>query len=121
MARNALVVSQNGDNSVIDIETEFLSKMQTAVDGLIEPVYVSPNLTMWVNEEFLFRNSFEPNILGTAIFESIGGERPILGPVVFTGGTDSEGEVEGLADYDYQTLLSMSKVVISWAKMEAEA
>lgn len=121
MAKNALVVEKDGTHSVIDVETEFLSKMQSAVDGLIQPVDVSRNLTMWVNEEFLFRNSFEPNLLGTAIYQSLGVDSVILGTVVFTGGTDSQGEVEGLADYELETLLSMSRVVSSWAKMEAQA
>jgi hypothetical protein len=107
--KTALVVNSNGSHEVIDIETDTLSKLQTAVDGLIQPIDLTESLTMWVNEEFLFRNSFEPNILGTAMYQTVGGEYTILGNVVFTGGVDSEGYSMGLTDYDYERLTSFAK------------
>jgi hypothetical protein len=116
MAKNALVVNTDGTYSTLDVETEFLSKMQNAVDGLIEAIDLSDNLTMWVNEEFLFRGSFEPNLLGTAMYQSVGGGSVILGTIVFTGGTDSEGETLGLDDSDYTRLSAFAEIAKGWVE-----
>jgi hypothetical protein len=107
--KTAIIVNSDGTQEVIDIETDTLTKMQTAVDGLIQPIDLTESLTMWVNEEFLFRNSFEPNILGTAMYQTVGGEHAILGNVIFTGGVDSEGYTMGLNDYDYERLTTLAK------------
>lgn len=114
MSKHALVVKSDSTHEVLDVESEFLSKMQTAVDGLIQPIDLSDNLTMWVNEEFLFRNSFEPNLLGTAMYQSIGGEGLIMGTIVFTGGVDVEGDTMGLSQNDYYRLLDLVKSAREW-------
>lgn len=116
MAKNALVVNADGTYSTLDVETEFLSKMQNAVDGLIQPIDLTETLTMWVNEEFLFKGTFEPNLLGTAMFQTVGGEYPIQGTIVFTGGTDSEGETLGLDDSDYTRLSVFAEIAKGWAE-----
>ena len=108
--KNALVVDTQGNTLVLDVEFDFLSKMQTAVDGLIEPIDLSDNLTMWVNEEFLFRDSFEPNLLGTAMYQNLGATGIILGTIVFTGGTDSDGETLGLSDTDLDRITQIANV-----------
>jgi hypothetical protein len=71
---------------------------------------------MWVNEEFLFRNSFEPNLLGTAMYQSVGGGSTILGDVVFTGGTDPEGYTMGLNDYDFNKLTELANDAQRWVE-----
>lgn len=81
-----------------------LKELQSAVDGLIEAIDLNHELTMWVNEEYLFRNEFEVNPLASALFASIGGTRPIFGDVVITGGTDPEGYTLGLTAKDLAEL-----------------
>lgn len=108
--KNALVVDAQGNTLVLDVEFDFLSKMQNAVDGLIEPIDLSNDLTMWVNEEFLFRDSFEPNLLGTAMYQNLGATGIIMGTIVFTGGTDSEGETLGLSDSEIEKITQIANV-----------
>ena len=115
MAKTALVVASDGTQSTLDVETEFLSKMQTAVDGLIQPIDISDTITMWVNEEFLFRNSFEPNLLGTAMYQSIGGDGVIMGTIVFTGGTDSDGNTLGLSMKEFLEIQRLATLAQVWS------
>ena len=121
MAKDALVVNADGTYSMLDVETEFLSKMQTAVDGLIQPVDITDTITMWVNEEFLFRDSFEPNLLGTAMYQSIGGDGLIMGTIVFTGGTDSDGETLGLDSYEVERLTGFAETAKGWVETRVMA
>lgn len=114
MSKHALVVKADGTHETLDVETEFLSKLQNAVDGLIQPIDISDSLTMWVNEEFLLRNSFEPNLLGTAMYQSIGGQSIIMGTIVFTGGVDVEGDTMGLTQNEYYRLLELAKSAREW-------
>lgn len=88
--------------------------MQNAVDGLIQPIDLSDSVTMWVNEEFLFRNEFAPNLLGTAMYQSIGGEGVIMGNIVFTGGVDPEGDTMGLNQADFDSILELAKSAQVW-------
>jgi hypothetical protein len=101
MSKVAVVITTAGDFSLLDVEQDFLNKMQKAVDGLIQPVDLEPKVTMWVNEEGLLRNDLQVNSIGTGLFvQMLGGETPIIGDVVFTGGTDEEGDTLGLTE-DY--------------------
>ena len=112
--KNALVVNADGTHEVIDVSANSLSTLQNAVDGLIQPIDISDTITMWVNEEFLFRNSFEPNLLATAMYQNVGGQSVIPGSVVFTGGADSEGNTMGLDDSELDRLNSLAKVAQLW-------
>lgn len=81
-----------------------LADLQKAVDGWIEAIDLNPEMTMWVNEEYLLRNELVINPLASALFASIGGNQPVFGDVVITGGTDPEGETLGLTDKDLADL-----------------
>jgi hypothetical protein len=85
-----------------------LKELQTAVDGYIEGIDLSPDLTMWVNEEYLLRNELVINPLASALFASIGGNQPVFGDVVFTGGTDPEGYTLGLTEKDLADLKDLA-------------
>ncbi len=87
----ALKVTVDAKIEKLDIEEDGLKKLQTAVDGYIEAVDISHRLTMWVNEEGLLRNDLEVNPVAFAFYSS-----PILGDIVFTGGTDENGDTLGL-------------------------
>lgn len=95
--KTAVVITSKGDFSLLDVETDFLSKMQNAVDGLIQPVDLQNDVTMWVNEEGLLRNDLDVNQIGTGLYaEMLGANTPIMGDIVFTGGIDEEGDTMGL-------------------------
>jgi hypothetical protein len=91
MAKLALQVTPEGVVTELDISSNALNVLQTAVDGLIEAVDLTNELTLWVNEEGLLRNDLKLNLIAEAFYSS-----PIMGTVVFTGGTDYEGETLGL-------------------------
>lgn len=118
MSKTAVVVNTKGEMSIIDIAEDELTKLQSAVDGLIQPIDLDTHATMWVNEEGLFRSDLEMNEIATAIYAEMYGDiaNPLIGDAVFTGGTDEEGEtltlpqeyidsLKKLTD-DYQRMLS---------------
>jgi Domain of unknown function (DUF3846) len=96
MSKTALQVASNGEVKELDLSTDSLKVLQTAVDGLIEPIDVFDNLTMWVNEEFLLRAEPDVNPVASAVYSFAGGATVIHGTVVFTGGTDEEGNTLGI-------------------------
>jgi hypothetical protein len=101
MPKTAVIVTTKAEVSVIDIADSSLKKLQSAVDGLIQPIDLDADVTMWVNEEGLLRNDLEMNDIATSLYAQMYEiTNPIIGDVVFTGGTDEEGETLGLAD-DY--------------------
>lgn len=79
-----------------------LGVLQEAVDGYIEAVDLAHNLTMWVNEEGLLRNDLEVNPVAFGFYPN-----PIMGNIVFTGGTDSNGNTLGL-DEEAEKLIRRS-------------
>lgn len=106
MTKQALVVNMDLTSELIDIADNELRALQAAVDGLIQPVDVTPDVTMWVNEEGLLRDDLEPNPLGTAIMRELysSSDAVIMGDIVFTGAPDSEGRTTGLKQGDIDTV-----------------
>jgi hypothetical protein len=95
----ALQVKSDGSSQELDITENSLAVLQAGVDGLIQPIDIREDLTMWVNEEFLFRGDFEPNLLGTSFYQSVYGTDGLIhGPIVFTGGSDEAGNTLPLSD-----------------------
>lgn len=85
--------------------------LRDAVGGLIEPVDLTPTLTMYVNEEFLYSGQ-EVNPIASHLFRSAGADYNILGSVIFTGGVDEEGETVGLSDaqlYALNAIVTLNK------------
>jgi len=110
MSKEALVVKSELTAELIDIAEKELDKLQEAVDGLIEPVDLTPTITMWVNEEGLFRKDLDINYLATAFMaEVFASTLPIMGDVVFTGGIDSEGNTKPLTQDDVAELTEMTR------------
>ena len=109
MPKHALVVKSDLTTEVIDIAENELGMLQTAVEGLIQPVDLAPLITMWVNEEGLFQAGLEFNPLASAFMEEIGSETPILGNAVFTGGTDEDGNTLGMAEDALAELLTIAE------------
>jgi hypothetical protein len=99
--RHALRIDTEGTPSLLDLDAPegSLKVLQTAVDGLIEPVQVSPLFDLYANEEGLFRDDFSLNVWAKDMFGVT-----LLGPVVITGLTDEEGETLGLEAVDVRIL-----------------
>lgn len=97
MEKLALMITPKGKVSKLDLNSSNeLKQLQEAVDGYIEAVVLGPDLVMWVNEEGLLRDNLEVNPIASGFYPT-----PIMGNIVFTGGTDDEGETIGLSSrYD---------------------
>jgi hypothetical protein len=110
MNKTALVVNSKSEISETGLS---LKELQTAGDGLIEAIDLSENLTMWVNEEFLFRAEPDPNPIATAFFQTFArGEYAIQGTVVFTGGTDSDGNTLGLGEKEQELIRQFQQMTL---------
>lgn len=106
MSQNAVIVTTNLECQIIDIQTNSLSQLQSAVKGLIQPIDLHERITMWVNEEFLFTD-FELNPFATGVYSEMWQSvNPIYGDVVFTGGTDENGNTLGLTPEDQEIITS---------------
>ena len=117
MSKTALEVNSKGEVRRFDITTNSLEQLQQSVDGLIQPIDISETITMWVNEEFLFRGDLDPNPIATSLFEAVGGTYDIHGTVVFTGGVDSDGDSTGL---DNSTLDKLERVAGALREMVSQ-
>lgn len=77
-----------------------LEQMQEIVDGLIQPVYLTETLTMWVNEEGKIVG-LPINLGATKIWNHFYGNTDIIaGDVFFTAGVDEEGNDLEITDED---------------------
>jgi hypothetical protein len=95
--RIALRINVDFTTEVIDLSTDSYQKLRDAVGGLIQPVDLREELTIWVNEEGKLIN-LQPNVIGTHMWEkSFGMTDVIVGDCVFTGGTDDEGDNHSLS------------------------
>jgi len=105
MSKLAVMITPEFNLVEMDIEDNELQQLQGAVDGLIQPVDIDPNTTMWVNEEGLLREDLEVNHLANGIYAEVFGEQPFLrGNAVFTGGTDEDGNTMALSQKHLEAL-----------------
>jgi len=110
----ALKVSTSGVREVVDFTTETsYQTIRDAVGGYIECVYLpSLNVEMWVNEEGKLVDAPIQNPMGTALWTDNYGETDVtVGDIIFTGGTDSEGNTLGLSDEQLNALLGYDKTI----------
>jgi hypothetical protein len=90
--KTALRINTDFTTEILDLETDILEKLQAAVGGLIQAVDLHDDLTLWCNEEGKLIG-LTPNVIGTHLYEkNFGMMDVIMGDIVFTGGTDDEGE-----------------------------
>lgn len=96
----AFALAVNPDYEFTEMGTD-LAEMQAMVGGLIQPIDLTETLTMWVNEEYVFMPQLELNPLASAFFQIMAGaDYPIYGNVIFTGGTDEDGNLLDLSTED---------------------
>jgi hypothetical protein len=105
----AVTIKTTGEKEVIDFYPGNYSYqiLSDSVGGLIEPVYLAENLTLWVNEEGkVYGQAVNP--IATTIFESVFGKGIdiMVGDVILTGGYDDEGETLGLTMEQVEELLA---------------
>jgi hypothetical protein len=94
--KTALRINIDFTTEILDLEDDSLKKLQGAVGGWVQAVDLQDNLTLWCNEEGKLIG-LTPNVIGTHLWEkSFGMTDVIMGDVVFTGGTDDEGDNLGL-------------------------
>jgi hypothetical protein len=122
----ALIHKSDGSTEVVEFELGNSYRLiSDAVNGLIELVHLAPNLDLWVNENFIAEaeeKNLQINAVASAMFNATtGATYPILGDVVFTGGTDDEGETLGLSDDTVSRLqLIIAKASPLVAKINAQ-
>jgi len=91
--KTALRINTDFTTEILDLETDSLKKLQAAVGGLIQAVDLHDDLTLWCNEEGKLINGMLTNVIGTHLYEkNFGMTDIIMGDVVFSGGTDDEGD-----------------------------
>lgn len=94
--KKALRVNTDFTTEVLNLEPDSYTPLRDAVGGLIQAVDLNHDLTMWCNEEGKLMG-LTPSMMGTLMWEKTFGMTDIIvGDVVFTGGTDDEGETLGL-------------------------
>ena len=105
--KKAFVVQPDGTNYIQWFQEAPLRILQEAVEGLIEPIQITEDLTLWVNEEGKLTGK-TPNFVATNFYtRKYGAGDIVVGTVVFTGGTDDEGETLGLTT---ETIVLLQKV-----------
>lgn len=101
------------DNEIVVVEdANTLEQLQEAVGGYVERVSATLNgvrIDMWVNEDGIALR-LPLNRLGTKIYHTWPNAKramlPILGNVIITGGTDSQGETLPLTPPDTTEVLA---------------
>jgi hypothetical protein len=94
--KTALRINTDFTTEILDLEDDSLKKLQDAVGGLIQAVDLHDDLTLWCNEEGKLIG-LTPNVIGTHLYEkNFAVQDTIMGDIVFTGGTDDEGDNLGL-------------------------
>ena len=91
--KTALRINTDFTTEVLDLSSNEYNQLRDTVGGLIQPVDLKPDLTLWCNEEGKLINGMEVNVIGTHLYEkSYAMTDVIMGNIVLTGGTDDEGE-----------------------------
>ena len=110
----ALKVSTNNTREVVEFTNETsYQTISDAVNGWIECIPLpSLGVDMWINEEGKLSNELVQNPTATALwYDNYGPTDVTIGNVIFTGGTDGEGETLGLTDAQLEALLAYDKGV----------
>jgi hypothetical protein len=91
--KTALRINTDFTTEILDLEVDTLTQLQEAVGGLVLAADLYDDLTLWCNEEGKLINGMQPNVIATHLWEkSFIMSDVIMGDVVFTGGTDDEGD-----------------------------
>lgn len=118
MEKKAILVRTDGTTERLTFteETEY-EVLSGGVGGLIQPVYLSPDLVLWVNEEGKMW-SLPYNPMASRWFDNVFGEGHdiMVGDAVFTGGGDEEGYMNSLTDSQVEALEQGALAVMARAQ-----
>jgi hypothetical protein len=112
MSKKALQIKTTGEVVAIDITADSLEYLQTAVGGWVQAIDIATDMTMWCNEEGKLIG-LPHNPYAQFMWDKAFGAHTdyIVGDVVLTGGTDSEGYTLGLTDEQMQIINGIVKKV----------
>jgi hypothetical protein len=112
MSKKALQIKTTGEVVAIDITADSLEYLQTAVGGWVQAIDIATDMTMWCNEEGKLIG-LPHNPYAQFMWDKAFGAHTdyIVGDVVLTGGTDSEGYTLGLTDEQVQIINGIVKKV----------
>jgi hypothetical protein len=96
--KQALVIKTTGEIEVVSFTTKTeYEVIKKAVGGYLEIIRLSPTMTMWTNEEGKL-DGLPVNHRATALWTYYFGATDIIvGNVILTGGTDTDGNCLGLS------------------------
>ncbi len=115
--KTAIRITTAGEVTTLDIRTEPLATLQGAVGGLVQAIDLTERLTLWLNEE--------GKVLGQAhnpyaqyFWDKMFGAHTdyMVGDVVFTGGTDDNGNTLGMTEDVVEWLLFFIDKVREWVE-----
>ncbi len=101
-------VNPNGTIEELTVEGEAYPVLRHAVGGNIEPVVWQDDIESYHNEEFLYAEGEEFDQVN--LVAALMGAK-LYGPLIFTGGTDDEGETAGLSDANAEHLRGLALAV----------
>lgn len=95
--KTALQVKTTGEVTELDLSSDSLQTLQTAVGGWVQAIDLASDLSMWCNEEGKL-TGLPHNPYAQFMWDEVFGAHTdyLVGDIVLTGGTDSEGETIGL-------------------------
>lgn len=113
MKRLAVKVSRDLVTQRVDLGEDSYRVISDAVEGDIEVVSLADDLEFFANENGWAEFSpADRNALAEMVqFAHLGAANPILGPVIFTGGVDGDGETQGLSDDRAQQIERLADVL----------
>lgn len=86
------------DGNVTELDSISLAVLQESVGGWVQAIDLRDDVTMWCNEEGKMEG-LPHNPVGQALWvQAFGATDYIVGDVVFTGGTDRDGETLPLSE-----------------------
>jgi hypothetical protein len=93
----AIRITTTGEVTDLDLSTDSLQTLQTAVGGWVQVIDLDDSLSMWLNEEGKLVGLPHNPYAQFAWDKTFGAHTDyMVGDVVFTGGTDDEGATLGL-------------------------
>lgn len=107
MTKLALVVRADNTTERLEVADRELHKaVSNAVGGFFTHITIHESLDFWANDNG-FAENLPINAVATQMYAELGGRTPIVGDVVFTGGTDAGGGTLSL-DRNYATALEVA-------------
>lgn len=95
---NALALKITTDGKVVELDSISLAVLQESVGGWVQAIDLRQDVTMWCNEEGKLEGLPHNPVGQTLWVQAFGATDYIVGDVVFTGGTNEDGETLPLSE-----------------------